>query len=910
MGSGQCIYQFAEKNMPDKFPEKNKGDSLSHQHVNALGEAFRLINLPGSGFPPWQQFAFTVTSDEGSGIYKGTVRYFNHGSAVWLDKNREWDLDANISESTLTVGDKVPAYWDGQRGMFVPVACPDVRSGGCCFVEDTFCRDDTGQAEVQAGGPAGCVAEVAKQGRLGSLWEVESGVWFIDGGKCGNVGYNFSCPPIFGDLDYFCEHCENDNPACTLRMRLSGIVNDSCEDCSDLNTNHDLTYQGNCFWQKTLDEIICGVSTIDLTLSKSGSNYILTAQAGNSVWTTDLGSNPPSCVEFNNEALAPTISDSSCDNANSTCSVSVVVTDDLDCSGPDGPHIGSNLGVDGIEKVLKLTEPSPGSELAAGDGDVAATITMTLSGIVSGDDSCDDCGILNDTFDLHYQSGNLWRHEFDDDVCNVSKIDLRLSKLSNNYILTANVGSSTWTVDLGTSKPTMVNFNDILLSPDSSDDVCDNSSSTCTISGGGFGVFLKVDSCSLIGQTRRIIVDYVDLNNYWIIEIKAGNWFSDPAAGAFRIIERSGGVETIRRDIDPAPISNFDSGNQEHNEPNLIFVCLNNDIISARIFYPEQGDPSGDPGATLETEHLDISFAMGSPAVSRFMALGSGDFENRGSRFRNFCLLKSSPDCVLCVTSCSNCEDGSIPGCWEVTLSNMTTSSPSCTHIDRYNDTFNLSPVSLTPCISDIKDACSYLECGSLRLDVIFSEDTNTYKIIVSFQHPVFRTSIWEKDYGINPPDCLAISGDSLTLIDDVDVTGDCSITATSPASGCPTDLDLWRFNCFTDFPITTPEEVLVTFTGLTGSTAQYNGSWVLDIAPEGHSQECFSFWGQTFGINVEVFLLGSGKIAFHASVFAFSGGSVFAGPTPTQFVCNDWDETDIPVFGNPPGATCKVTSL
>ncbi len=160
--------------MPDKFPEKNKGDSLSHQHVNALGEAFRQTNLPGSGFPPWQQFAFTVASDEGSGIYKGTIRYFNHGTAVWLDKTREWDLDANISESTLTVGDKVPAYWDGQRGMFVPVVCLTT-SCGCVFGGDRFNRADTGGPGFPTGTP----------GDLGDKWEQTTGIWWINGASGG-----------------------------------------------------------------------------------------------------------------------------------------------------------------------------------------------------------------------------------------------------------------------------------------------------------------------------------------------------------------------------------------------------------------------------------------------------------------------------------------------------------------------------------------------------------------------------------------------------------------------------------------------------------------------------------------------------------------------------------------------------
>ena len=79
----------------------------------------------------------------------------------------------------------------------------------CCYVEDTFCRDDTGNNDPS-------------QGVLGGLWEVLIGTWWIDGGYCGEVGY-----------DYECEECKNNNPACTLRVTLGGIVVTDPEDCDD-----------------------------------------------------------------------------------------------------------------------------------------------------------------------------------------------------------------------------------------------------------------------------------------------------------------------------------------------------------------------------------------------------------------------------------------------------------------------------------------------------------------------------------------------------------------------------------------------------------------------------------------------------------------------------------------------------
>ncbi len=114
--------------MADEFPIKKKGDGLSHEHVNALSEVARMTrnHLGGSPHTLWRQHIFKVTEDDSAegateGIYKGKMRYFSHGGEEWKEKDREWDLDTNGLEIAVSVDDFIMAYWDEQRGMFVPI---------------------------------------------------------------------------------------------------------------------------------------------------------------------------------------------------------------------------------------------------------------------------------------------------------------------------------------------------------------------------------------------------------------------------------------------------------------------------------------------------------------------------------------------------------------------------------------------------------------------------------------------------------------------------------------------------------------------------------------------------------------------------------------------------------------------
>ncbi len=149
----------------ERFPRKKGGDDLSAGHVNRLGRVCERVarRLPGGGtgiqtdsfdsqspFAKWEQFTFEITntqinSSDGadSGLYLGRIRTYEFDDENWEidDDENEYEIDATSLDTTnlgakFSVGDKVVAYWDPQRGMFVPVhlvgfdRCNAVLKGG------------------------------------------------------------------------------------------------------------------------------------------------------------------------------------------------------------------------------------------------------------------------------------------------------------------------------------------------------------------------------------------------------------------------------------------------------------------------------------------------------------------------------------------------------------------------------------------------------------------------------------------------------------------------------------------------------------------------------------------------------------------------------------------------------------
>jgi hypothetical protein len=137
-----------------KLPEKKPGDGLEAEHVNDLSDAARAFlgsrsggNLTKhqggtfmgfSGPPPWKQFNIEVTAEpenhpDAGGLYLGKIRFWDEPNGEWKTGNDEYLLDATDSKLALWVGSRLTAYWDKQRGAFVPAShepCPWRNDGG------------------------------------------------------------------------------------------------------------------------------------------------------------------------------------------------------------------------------------------------------------------------------------------------------------------------------------------------------------------------------------------------------------------------------------------------------------------------------------------------------------------------------------------------------------------------------------------------------------------------------------------------------------------------------------------------------------------------------------------------------------------------------------------------------------
>ena len=126
----------------NEFPEKLPGDDLEASHVNDLSAVARkflglevsggltlrrgaVVNL--SGRHSWWQYQFIVTGyqDDGGqalGLCVGSTRWWDEIEQQWKTEDNVENLDASDTTLRPSIGDKVVAYWDKQRGQFVPIS--------------------------------------------------------------------------------------------------------------------------------------------------------------------------------------------------------------------------------------------------------------------------------------------------------------------------------------------------------------------------------------------------------------------------------------------------------------------------------------------------------------------------------------------------------------------------------------------------------------------------------------------------------------------------------------------------------------------------------------------------------------------------------------------------------------------
>jgi hypothetical protein len=73
--------------------------------------------------PPFLQGLFEVVEVPANGLPKIKPRFFDRTDDTWqiIERHNEWELDADSVELTVEVGDKITAWWNGQRLAWIPV---------------------------------------------------------------------------------------------------------------------------------------------------------------------------------------------------------------------------------------------------------------------------------------------------------------------------------------------------------------------------------------------------------------------------------------------------------------------------------------------------------------------------------------------------------------------------------------------------------------------------------------------------------------------------------------------------------------------------------------------------------------------------------------------------------------------
>ncbi|MCK9570118.1 hypothetical protein M0R72_14335 [Candidatus Pacearchaeota archaeon] len=125
-----------------KFPEKKPGDYLEASHINDLngvGKQLAGIRSGGNlsihkgdflsvgGLNRWHQYDVEVSKAQPDTeaidkLWMIKLRFWSTAEAKWKSGTDEYKLDASDTDGSLSVGSKLIAFWNIQRGMFVPIS--------------------------------------------------------------------------------------------------------------------------------------------------------------------------------------------------------------------------------------------------------------------------------------------------------------------------------------------------------------------------------------------------------------------------------------------------------------------------------------------------------------------------------------------------------------------------------------------------------------------------------------------------------------------------------------------------------------------------------------------------------------------------------------------------------------------
>jgi len=126
-----------------------------------------------------------------------------------------------------------------------------------------------------------------------------------------------------GACDCACANCSDTAPCC-FEVTISGMSNDVCGHCEDLNKTYFLkqTEENGCEWLCPYIHTLCDTDEILLTVYLDGSVYMIQVQFGRHVWRKDYGEAKPDCCTLQDEVLPHKPSAGDCDSTGATCSIS------------------------------------------------------------------------------------------------------------------------------------------------------------------------------------------------------------------------------------------------------------------------------------------------------------------------------------------------------------------------------------------------------------------------------------------------------------------------------------------------------------------------------------------------------------------------------------------------------------
>lgn len=147
--------------MRDRYPPIKPGTFPTRQHFNSVSQtAQRLgamhfgksLSLHGHSFSSFDtlfqgaQFTFEITNTkvddddtDTSGKYLGKIIRYSHDDSEWKDEfgddSKEWEIDGSgTTHSIMGENERVTAYWNEQRGMFIPNAVSFLQ--GICLAQN------------------------------------------------------------------------------------------------------------------------------------------------------------------------------------------------------------------------------------------------------------------------------------------------------------------------------------------------------------------------------------------------------------------------------------------------------------------------------------------------------------------------------------------------------------------------------------------------------------------------------------------------------------------------------------------------------------------------------------------------------------------------------------------------------